>query len=205
VRNALPFLLSIGIATSALGQTVVQPIGSNKAIQIAELMRPKSTASADIERMRQTVANNILRTTIVSLGPGCDPNVAACKDAANRLALKAVQNSANEQRALAVNALAIMLDYKLSAAEQDEVLGFLKRLGGASFASALIELSDQRNWSPEIHNKLARLYQDSATTETRSSRSLQEQFFNETKALPRRTVMLPPSPPAPRSPNGGSK
>jgi len=198
--------LAVAIITSpAFGENVTSPMATAQARELAGLLRPISDVqvSSNVDRAKGVISGNMLRTTLVARGRGCDPLMAACKDTADRLAIAEARRQIEEHRRFSVSSFAIILDAKMKPDDIKRAVEFLKSPAGTALASSLASASDQQSWSPDLRAQLERMSQDFTAAETKARAALNEQFFDETKSLPRRA--LPIAPPPPSAPRGESK
>jgi hypothetical protein len=198
MRFVLPTVLAaIGVSLSA-SATASEATPKDQTRQLAQLLAPESVATfsmgslADIEARLQA---DMLNTTAAWRGRPCDPEVAACRDAAAAIAKRRAPAIAALQKQVAEDSVAAQLQ-GLTATETAAALLFMKSPEGQALAKHLrVLIGPPRNL--EIRSQTVNAY---LARFAEATKGMTDEFYDATETLPRQDYARIPAPAPPPPP-----
>lgn len=171
---------------------------SAAALALATATRDEPFDPAVLKRTEEGLASNLLTTIPAWRGAGCDPQLPACRAAAERIAHEAAPAALAARRDLSDRILALVIDETMTADEIGAASRFAGTPAGRSFARVLLLIGNPSAIKPGLSQKLASAVM-SAPAALRQ-REMINRFHDDTAGLPRRSLPLAPPPPQPSPP-----
>lgn len=189
----IAFLLAIAAQVTA----PVEP--SAAALALAKTTRDEAFDPAIVKRAEEGLAVTLFTTIPAWRGAGCDPQLPACRAAAERIAREAAPAVLAARRDLSDQVLAIVIDDAMTPEEIGAATRFAQTPAGRSFGRALLLLGNPSAVTPGLSQKLAQVMM--TAPRAIEQRALIDRFYDATASLPRRTLPLAPPPPQPPAPS----
>ena len=194
-RDGVGRALALGCLLSSVAAAEAQDVHppSREALALARGTRPDEIPGASIDGQAEDIVYRLLRLPDASRRAACDPNLAACHDAAERIAHQAVLDLARDARDRRDEFLAYAFDSTMSPAEIAEAAKFVKTPAGRSFVVVLREGAARGMLKPEVVDRINRAIAARPLPLAWDEAKLFNRFYAETADLPRGG--LPSAPP----------
>ena len=174
------------------------------ALALAKAIRPAAPFYAGGNRpasaIADAVASNLLSVRSVQFGPGCDPELSACREAAHRVAASFAERMVAARQTLTEQALGLAIDMRIPAGEMVEAGRIATTSAGRYLLLAMLDFGNPSAAPKPFVEAVERLESQSHIADWMSE---YDGFFDATKSLPRapelRVVRPPTTPSSPRS------
>ncbi len=198
--RAFPALPLLALLSAPAGAETSAGLPAPEAIELAGLVWAASTSipRTSTRQMELRIVGELLGTW-TSRGPGCDPALEACRNAATQMARQLAPARLAEERRRFQIYVACRLEESMSEAEMREAARFLRGGTGGKLILALARIAAPPEGAERSKAMSAWRRALAAVPEPR--RDHVERFYQQTRHLPRRPVPVPPpAPPAPPPP-----
>ena len=153
-----------------------------------------------LDYMVKSLTSDLLRTHLPQ-GPNCDPAVATCRATAERLARESVSKALAARQEFSAKATALALDEAMTAAQMRAGLDFVNTSEGQALVRGLALSRESLTTPGELQKNMTTILLRSQQESASDQAALVERLYDETRHLPRATVIAPPAPGLPsRSP-----
>ena len=196
---ATAFLLG-AVPGSAMAQTSAVPSDvSPGALELAHALHDQSITPETLDDAARPLASNLLGAQAAWRGPSCDPAVAACRGAAERIARDLAPQLVAARRKMRDRLLAVIIDGTMEPADIVRSLAFVRTPAGKALAAVMATMdSPTALASLPVHLREKVAEQMMRPPPAFREREVFDRFYDETRDLPRvKNLRVPPPPPAP--------